>query len=45
VSRRKQLLIKTGYLYQEGSDWLLDAMTPMMLSNIQASLSGRQLLR
>lgn len=44
VNRKRQLLIRTGYLYQRDGRWLMDAMTPMMLSNMPASLSSRQLL-
>ncbi len=45
VNRKRQMLIKTGYLYEEGEHWYMDAMTPMLLSNMPASLTGRKLLR
>lgn len=44
VNRKRQLLVKTGYLYEVDGQWHLDAMTPMLLSNMPASLTSRQLL-
>lgn len=45
VNRKRQLLVKTGYLYEVDGQWHMDAMTPMLLSSMPASLTGRQLLK
>jgi CRP-like cAMP-binding protein len=42
VNRKRQLLVKTGYLYEVDKQWRMDAMTPLLLSNMSASLTGQR---
>jgi CRP-like cAMP-binding protein len=39
VNRKRQLLVKTGYLFELDKEWYLDAMTPMMLSATSSGLA------
>lgn len=44
VNRKRQLLVKTGYLYEMDGQWQLDAMTPLLLAHMPATLTGREFL-
>lgn len=33
VSRKRQLLVKAGYLFERGGEWFMDAGTPLMLAS------------